>query len=99
MAIKRPKRKRYPSDVEWHLACLRYLDAKYPGREGQRKRVVAFARWTTEQDADLLRARIRELMLLDRPLTDDEDADLLDLIAQWHRTRYIRITDSGKARS
>jgi hypothetical protein len=59
MALKRPKRKHYESEPDFLLACLRYLDAKFPGREGQRKRLVAWERWEREHDPDALRARIR----------------------------------------
>lgn len=85
MAIKRPKRERYASEPDYLLACLRYLDARYPGREGQRKRVAAWQRWTVEHDADALRRRIWELFELD-PWTDDE-ADEFDRLARAWKAR------------
>lgn len=92
MAIKRPKRKHYESEPDWLLACLRYLDARYPGREGQRKRVAAWARWEREHDAEALRARIRELVELDE-WTDDEAAEFDRLAAAWRdRARSVRPT-------
>lgn len=74
MSIKRPRREAFGSEPDYLLACLRYLDAKYPGREGQRKRLAAFRRWDLEHaDEDRLRNRIRELIELDD--WTDADAD------------------------
>lgn len=95
MAIKRPRRDEYGSEPDFLLACLRYLDAKYPGREGQRKRVIAWQRWTLEHDAEALRARIRELVELD-DLTDAEADEFEKLAAAWRaRNREVpRTTDT-----
>lgn len=92
MAIKRPRRHRYESEPEFLLACLRYLDAKYPGREGQRKRLTAWRRWDEEHDVDALRARIRDLVELDE-WTDDEAVEFDRLAAAWrNRARSVRPT-------
>ena len=82
MALKRPKRRRYESEPDYLLACLRYLVAKYPGREGQRKREATWRRWTEEPDADALRRRIGELIQLD-DWTSDEAAEFDRLVAAW----------------
>lgn len=92
MGIKRPKRRDYKSEPHYLIASLRYLDAKYPGRVGQRKRVAAWRRWNEEHDADVLRDRIRDLVLLDRPFTDAEEAEFLELVATWHRTKHRTTT-------
>ena len=96
MAIKRPKRRHYESEPNFLLACLRYLDAKYPGREGQRKRVAAWARWeresAVERNPNALRDRIRDLVELDE-WTDDEAAEFGRLAAAWrNRARNVRPT-------
>lgn len=86
MAIKRPRRHRYESEPDFLLACLRYLDTKYPGREGQRKRLATWRRWNEEHDDAALRARILELIELDA-LSPDEDDELDRLIALWKAQR------------
>lgn len=86
MAIKRPKRKHYESEPDFLLACLRYLDAKFPGREGQRKRLAAWARWTQEHDAEALRRRIRDLVELDE-WTDGDAAEFDRLVSAWKAQR------------
>lgn len=90
MSVKRPKRRNYASEPDFLLACLRYLDAKYPGREGQRKRLVAWRRWEierdTEPDVESLRARIRELVAID-DLTEDEADELARLSVEWRAWR------------
>lgn len=92
MAIKRPKRKHYDSEPDFLLACLRYLDAKFPGREGQRKRVAAWRRWEHENSPDALRARLRDLVELDE-WTDTEAAEFDVLAAAWRkRARSARPT-------
>lgn len=99
MAIKRPKRHNYESEPAFLLACLRYLDAKYPGREGQRKRLVAWQRWTQENDADALRSRIRELVKLDE-WTDAESDEFDRLAAAWRsRARSVRPTPDTTERN
>lgn len=82
MAIKRPRRERFVSEPGYLLACLRYLDAKYPGREGQRKRLAAWRRWELAHDADFLRSRLRELVELDAMSPEDE-AEFDRLAAAW----------------
>ncbi len=76
MALKRPRRRDYDSEPEWLNACLRYLDAKWPAREDQRKRVQAFARWDAEASIEPARVieRLRELIVRD-DLTPDEEAE------------------------
>lgn len=92
MAIKRPRREQYASEPDFLLACLRYLDTKYPGREGQRKRVIAWQRWTLEHDTEALHARIRELVALDE-WTADEAAEFDRLAAAWRsRVRTVQPT-------
>lgn len=98
MAIKRPKRRHYDSEPDFLLACLRYLDTKFPGREGQRKRLAAWRRWEEEHDPDVLRSRIRDLVELDE-WTDAEAAEFDRLAAAWRTrartTRTIRNTTEG----
>lgn len=89
MAIKRPRRENYSSEVEFLLACLHYLDLKHPGREGQRKRVIAWMRWSEEHDPEMLRARIGELVALD-DWTPKEAAEFDRLAAIW-RARARRV--------
>lgn len=82
MGLKRPRRADFASDPEWHVACLRYLDAKWPGREGQRKRIAAFARWDAEHSTERVRTRLRELVEIDDWTA--EQADEFDrLAAAW----------------
>lgn len=83
MSVKRPRRRNYESEPDFLLACLRYLDAKYPGREGQRRRIAAWRRWEIERDAEPDVARLRELIALDA-LTDAE-ADEFDRLAAEYR--------------
>lgn len=92
MTIKRPKRDSYPSEPDFLIACLRYLDAKHPGREGQRRRVAAWKRWSEQPDTDALRDEIRDLVMLDRSLTEAEEVALLELVAAWHRTKHRTTT-------
>jgi hypothetical protein len=82
MKLKHPKRERYASEVDYLLACLRFLDAAFPGREGQRKRIAHFERWETAPQR--LRARIGELLLDDWPLSDEKRAELDRLMAAWN---------------
>lgn len=99
MSVKRPKRRNYDSEPDFLLACLRYLDAKYPGREGQRKRIAAWERWTLEHDPDALRARIRELVALDE-WTSDEAAEFDRLAEAWrNRARDERPTPDPTERN
>lgn len=98
MSIKRPKRENYPSEPDFLIACLRYLDAKHPGREGQRRRVAAWKRWNGEHSTDALRDQIRDLVMLDRSLTEAEEVELLDLVAAWHRTKHRTITTEGNTK-
>ncbi|MEV8265847.1 hypothetical protein AB0P00_17050 [Microbacterium sp. NPDC077057] len=99
MAIKRPKRKQYESEPEFLLACLRYLDAKYPGREGERKRLTVWQRWEGEREPDALRARIRDLVELD-DWTDAEAAEFDRLAAAWrNRARSVRPTTDTTERN
>lgn len=92
MALKRPRQRNYDSEPDFLLACLRYLDAKYPGREGTRKRVAAWQRWNEEHDADVLRSRLRELVELDAMSPADE-AEFDRLAAAWKaRVRGVRTT-------
>lgn len=85
MGVKRPRRSEYKSEPDYLNACLRYLDAKYPEREEQRKRVAAWMRWEMETD-ERLRARIGELILAD-DLTDAEDDELDRLTDEWKARR------------
>lgn len=87
MAVKRPKRRHYESEPDFLIACLRYLDARHPGLEGQRKRAAAWQRWAEEHDPAGVRSRIRELLRVD-DLTPDEDAELDRLIAAWKTLRH-----------
>lgn len=98
MSVKRPKRRNYESEPDFLLACLRYLDAKYPGREGQRKRLAAWQRWEIERDAEPDIARLRELVALD-DLTDAEAAELARLsteYVEWRRITNPRHTKKEK---
>lgn len=99
MSLKRPRRRDYASEPDFLLACLRYLDAKFPGREGQRKRIAAWQRWSAESDTETLRARIRDLILADN-LTDEESAELDELIDAWKaRQRRNRPTPESTDRN
>lgn len=83
VSVKRPQRGSYASEPDYLLACLRYLDAKFPGREGQRKRIAAFRRWERETaDDDRLRERIRELIERDEWSASDAD-EWGHLIVAW----------------
>ena len=86
MSVKRPKRRNYDSEPDFLMACLRYLDAKFPGREGQRKRIAAWARWEREHDPEAILPRIRELLRCD-DLTPSEDAELDRLMDAWKTLR------------
>jgi hypothetical protein len=81
MKIKHPKRERYASEVDYLIACLRFLDAAFPGREGQRKRIARFQRW--ESTPERLRTRLGELLLADGPLTGENRAEFDRLLAAW----------------
>lgn len=82
MSLKRPRRHNYDSEPDFLIACLRYLDAKHPGRKGQGKRIAAWNRWSVESDVESLRIRIRDLILADE-LTPGESDELDRLIADW----------------
>ena len=85
MSLKRPKRRDYASDPDWHVACLRYLDAKWPGREGQRKRIAAFARWEAEYSTERVRARIADLLEIDDWTAEEADEfDRLAALWKWN---------------
>ncbi|MGW9627633.1 hypothetical protein [Microbacterium sp. NPDC055521] len=99
MSVKRPRRHRYDSEPAYLLACLRYLDAKYPGREGQRQRVAAWQRWHDEPDLDALRERIVALIDNDNP-TPADDAEFDRLVAAWKaRRRMIHPTPDTTERN
>jgi hypothetical protein len=96
MPIKRPRRADYASEPDFLIACLKYLDAKFPGREGQRQRVAKWRRMSERHDADVLRDRIRELVMLDTPFTDAEEVEFLELVADWHRAKQGKTTTQQK---
>lgn len=87
MGIKRPKRKKYASEPDYLLACLRYLDAKYPGRKGQRERLAAFRRWDSEFAHERVIGRLRELIALDRDFTAAEQAEFNELTTVYLQQR------------
>lgn len=97
MGIKRPKRRKYASEPDFLLACLRYLDAKYPGRKGQRKRLVAFARWDAEAEPERVIARMRELIELDRPFTPAEDVEFDELVVAYRAQRKANRSKEKRA--
>ncbi len=102
MSVKRPKRRNYESEPDFLLACLRYLDAKYPGREGQRKRLATWRRWEIERDSEpdveSLRARLSELIESDdwTEADADEFAQLSIEWREWRRTTDPRHTKKEK---
>lgn len=99
MSVKRPKRRNYDSEPDFLLACLRYLDAKFPGREGQRKRIAAWARWEREHTPDSLRKRLVELIDLD-DWTAEDAAEFQRLAALWReRVRAARTSPDTTERN
>jgi hypothetical protein len=69
MSVKRPKRAEYESEPAYLTACLKYLDLRYPGVDGQRKRIVAFTRWSAETaKAETIAQHAAETRALDVPI-------------------------------
>lgn len=85
MPLKRPRRDDFESEPDYLIACLRYLDARFPGREGQRKRIAAFERWESSSSTpERMRARLGQLFMDEWPLSDEKRAELDRLVAAWN---------------
>ena len=80
-----PRRGDYGSDVEYYAACMDHLDHLYPSRPIIRR--VLWQSIEAEQNPEATVARIRELLILDRPFTDDEADEWDSLTTTYHEIR------------
>lgn len=85
MSPRHPRRVDYASDVLYYGACMAYLDALYPSRPEMRR--MLWRSIEAQQDATPTIERIRELVSLDRPFTDDEAEEWDTLTATYHAIR------------
>ncbi|WP_194411417.1 hypothetical protein [Microbacterium cremeum] len=87
MSENHPRRDDFGSDVEWWRACAEHLDALWPARSAVRERVAAWRRIELLSDMGALRARIVELIELERAWTPDEEREVDELMAAYRAER------------
>lgn len=79
---QKPHRADFDNEVDFLLASLEWLDFEHPERQEQR--AAAWRRLDAAADPERLRRRILDLMMLDRPFTETEDAEFGRLVSAWH---------------